>query len=83
MSFYLSWIAIRIFLYPMIMYIFLQLAYKEVIETGVLWHWPMMFMPVHFFLCVLNLKWSYDLFQPMIAKRLSRPDDDVGISSGL
>lgn len=71
------------------MYIFLQMAYLKVIETGVLFHWPMMFMPVHFFLCVLNLKWSYDLFQPMIAKRwsLSLPGstkEDVGVvSSGL
>ena len=88
LSFYLSWIAIRIFLYPTIMYIFLQMAYLKVIETGVLFHWPMMFMPVHFFLCVLNLKWSYDLFQPIIAKRFSssgstKENAGTVVSSGL
>jgi TLC domain len=85
-SFYVSWIAIRIFVYPAIMYIFCQMALQKVTDSGRLWHWPMIFLPVHFFLCVLNLKWSYDLFQPIIANRLSRPEEGTvvgGVASGL
>ena len=82
-SFYVTWIAIRIFLYPMIMYIFIQMAYDKIIETGVLWHWPMIFMPVHFFLCILNLKWSYDLFQPIITQYISKSHREVAVSGGL
>jgi hypothetical protein len=82
-SFYVSWIAIRVFLYPMIMYIFLQMAYDKVMETGILFHWPMIFMPVHFFLCVLNLKWTYDLFLPIFTRYLSSTKGDITMSRGL
>jgi hypothetical protein len=81
--FYLSWIIIRIFIYPYIMYTFCRMAHEEVVRTGVLWHWPMLFMPVHFFLCILNLKWSYDLFKPIIMRRLGLQRDNIGVSSGL
>lgn len=64
--FYISWIVIRCFIYPAIMVTFVQLAVRAVRETNQLWHWPMIFIPVHFVLCVLNLKWSYDLFMPII-----------------
>lgn len=84
LSFYMSWIAIRIFLYPTIMYIFVNMYFDAVARTGVWFHWPMIFMPVHFFLCLLNLKWSYDLFQPLITTWLSRSkEQEVGLSSGL
>jgi TLC domain len=84
-SFYATWIVIRIVLYPMIMYIFIEMAYDRVMETGILWHWPMVFLPVHFFLCVLNLKWSYDLFLPIVTKYVSQSKCDVpvGVSRGL
>lgn len=82
-SFYVSWIVIRIFVYPAIMYIFCQMAFAAVEETGVLWHLEMIFIPVHFFLCILNFKWTYDLFQPMFTKALSLSKEDVGVSSGL
>jgi len=63
-AFYLSWIAIRCCIYPAILVVFLLMARDKISETGVFWHWPMVCIPVHFFLCVLNLKWSYDLFLP-------------------
>jgi TLC domain len=78
--FYLTWIVIRMILYPLIMYIFVQMAVAEVQTTGRLWHWPMMFLPVHFFLCILNLKWSYDLFAPMLRRR---PGATTEIARGL
>ncbi|GKY99351.1 hypothetical protein MPSEU_000890200 [Mayamaea pseudoterrestris] len=82
--FYTSWIIVRCFIYPAILFVFLQMAHLKVLETNVLWHWPMLFIPVHFFLCILNLKWSYDLFQPMVQKWLAKDADGAAaISSGL
>lgn len=81
--FYVTWIAIRVFLYPMIMYIFVQMAYDRIMETGVLFHWPMIFIPVHFFLCILNLKWTYDLFLPMYTKYFTSTKGEIGVSRGL
>jgi hypothetical protein len=43
----------------------------------------MVFIPVHFFLCLLNLKWSYDLFEPVVRKWISKDGDGPIIASGL
>lgn len=77
LCFYISWIVIRIFVYPAIFAMFCVMARERIIETGRLWHWPMIFMPVHLFLCILNLKWSYDLFVPMLRTKTTK------IASGL
>lgn len=82
-SFYVSWIIIRCFIYPTILLVFLQMAKSRVLETNVFWHWPMLFIPVHFFLCVLNLKWSYDLFQPIVTKWFSKDGACSLVTSGL
>ena len=82
--FYISWIAVRCFIYPAILLVFFKMARLEIIRTNVFWHWPMLFIPVHFFLCVLNLKWSYDLFQPMIMKWFVKSvDASTGLATGL
>lgn len=82
--FYVSWIIIRVFIYPAILVCFLQLAYQEVVATEQLWHWPMIFIPLHFFLCLLNLKWSYDLFEPIIKRWIGASDKAAaGVTSGL
>ena len=65
-AFYASWIAIRCILYPMIMAIYLRKCREALEETGTLMHWPIIFVPVHGIFCVLNIKWSYDLFTPLI-----------------
>lgn len=85
LSFYLSWVVIRIFLYPAIMFIFVTMYFDAVAKSGVFFHWPMIFIPVHFFLCLLNLKWSYDLFEPLVAKWMTKNkyEAGVGVSSGL
>jgi hypothetical protein len=83
-AFYISWIVVRCFIYPAILCIFYQMAKAEVLKTKILFHWPMLFIPGHFFLCALNLKWSYDLFQPMVMKWfVKNVDGPAGISSGL
>jgi len=88
MLFYVSWIAIRCFIYPAILVHFLHLAREKVETTNRLWHWPMIFIPVHFFLCILNLKWSYDLFEPIIRKWVRRfkgekVESTSAVASGL
>ena len=83
--FYASWVVVRMYIYPGIMYVFCRLAYEEGVKTGIWFHWPMIFMPVHFILVLLNLKWSYDLFQPMIARTFSAGGHKAAadVSSGL
>eukprot|EP00522_Entomoneis_paludosa_P010999 CAMPEP_0172462736 /NCGR_PEP_ID=MMETSP1065-20121228/44778_1 /TAXON_ID=265537 /ORGANISM="Amphiprora paludosa, Strain CCMP125" /LENGTH=271 /DNA_ID=CAMNT_0013218479 /DNA_START=107 /DNA_END=922 /DNA_ORIENTATION=+ len=66
LCFYASWIIIRCYFYPAILVQFIQLADIRIRETGKFWHWPMIFIPFHFALCCLNLKWSIDLFYPII-----------------
>jgi hypothetical protein len=82
--FYVSWVAIRCFVYPAIMVVFLQMAHEEVVKTDTLWHWQFIFLPIHFFLCLLNLKWTYDLFEPIV-KRCMTWDVDTSstVSNGL
>eukprot|EP00563_Minutocellus_polymorphus_P006933 CAMPEP_0181032224 /NCGR_PEP_ID=MMETSP1070-20121207/6632_1 /TAXON_ID=265543 /ORGANISM="Minutocellus polymorphus, Strain NH13" /LENGTH=328 /DNA_ID=CAMNT_0023109615 /DNA_START=117 /DNA_END=1103 /DNA_ORIENTATION=- len=65
-AFYSSWIAIRCVLFPLIMAIYLRKCVEALEETGTLMHWPIIFVPVHGIFCALNLKWSYDLFTPLI-----------------
>lgn len=89
--FYTTWIVVRLFIYPAILAIFLSMAVQAVKDTGIYWHNAMMFIPVHAFLCLLNLKWSYDLFQPIVAKWIMSPRERAAaaaagrssVSSGL
>jgi hypothetical protein len=83
--FYVSWVAIRCVVYPAIMVVFLRMAHAEVVRTDSLWHWQFIFLPVHFFLCVLNLKWTYDLFLPIVKRCMSTDKDATAstVSSGL
>jgi hypothetical protein len=67
-AFYLSWIVIRCFIYPALLFNMFHLYHKRLVDTHQLWHFPMIFIPIHFSLCLLNLKWSYDLFQPIVRK---------------
>mmetsp|Transcript_34935 Transcript_34935/g.53573 ORF Transcript_34935/g.53573 Transcript_34935/m.53573 type:complete len:278 (+) Transcript_34935:243-1076(+) len=82
--FYVSWILIRCILYPSIFGVQLYLLKMEYDETGTIFHLPAICIPMHFFLCALNLKWSYELFLPPI-KKFIRGDDGANreISSGL
>lgn len=83
---YISWIIIRCFIYPAILVQFLLMASEAIQETKQFFHWPMIFIPVHFFLCLLNLKWTYDLFAPMIIQCLRRDKQNGGtikVASGL
>ena len=43
--FFVTWIIIRIFVYPFIMYLFITMWLTLVGETGKLFHWPMLAMP--------------------------------------
>ena len=80
--FYVTWIAVRIFIYPAILMEFLRLAVERVTETGVYFHWEMIMIAVHGFLCVLNLKWSYDLFAPIVKVWIGS-GKEVGVATGL
>ena len=49
-------------------------------KTGTLKHWPIIFVPIHFVLCLLNLKWSFDLFSPILTKFFhQRKDENYGL----
>mmetsp|Transcript_26001 Transcript_26001/g.60366 ORF Transcript_26001/g.60366 Transcript_26001/m.60366 type:complete len:133 (+) Transcript_26001:784-1182(+) len=71
--FYASWVWIRCVIYPGILLLFLKLAQRAKQETGTLMHWPIIFLPIHFVLCVLNLKWTYDLLcKPLVKKWIQK-----------
>lgn len=83
-AFYVSWLAIRCFLYPLIMAIYVQKCQVALVETGTLLHWPVIFVPIHFILCLLNLKWSYDLFTPIVSDWFKSSGVQKGsVSDGL
>ena len=82
--FYLSWIIIRCLVYPGLLYMFLHMAEEGIRETGTIMHWELLFVPIHFFLCLLNLKWTYDLFQPMFVRWVDKEKGPIqGVASGL
>lgn len=81
--FYITWIWIRCIVYPGVLLTFLQLAKEKIEETGTYFHLPMIFIPFHFGLCVLNLKWTYDLFTPIIKRWLGMGPKSVVVEKGL
>lgn len=81
--FYVSWIVIRCFIYPAILFTFLKLAADYIRETNELFAWPMIFIPVHFVLCLLNLRWTYDLFMPIIKNWFVSDAAAPTVSNGL
>jgi len=81
--FYVTWVLIRCIVYPWVLMIFLQLAVEIVVETRSLLHYPFIFIAVHFVLCCLNLKWTYDLFKPIVAKWFGKGRQEVAIQNGL
>ena len=81
--FYLSWIVIRCYLYPSYLIWFFVMAEERIRETQVYFHNEMIFICVHTVLCLLNLKWSYDLFTPIVKRWLGLGPKQVTISSGL
>jgi len=83
MMFYLTWILIRCIIYPAVLVEFLRLAVEKIAETGTLWHLPMIFIPAHFALCVLNLKWTYDLFAPIIKRWMGTGPRTMVVQNGL
>ena len=66
--FYVTWVLIRCVIYPGVLLTFCQMANDAIRTTGTVLHIPMIFIPIHFFLCLLNLKWTYDLFKPFFVR---------------
>jgi len=82
-SFYISWIAIRCFVYPAILYDFLRRAEIKITESGRFFHWELLFFPMQITLCILNLKWTYDLFKPIVLRWVSKDAAGPTVASGL
>ncbi len=81
--FYLTWIWIRCIVYPGVLLKFLQLAKERIEETGTYLHLPMIFIPFHFVLCVLNFKWTYDLFTPIVNRWIGMGPKSTVVQNGL
>lgn len=81
--FYFTWITIRCIIYPGILWSFLKIAVERIQETGTYFHLPMVFIPVHFALCLLNLKWTYDLFKPIVRRWLGVGPKPMVVQNGL
>ena len=79
--FYISWIVIRCIVYPGVLVSFLTLGYDVFHTEGLVFE--MLFIPLHSALCALNLKWTYDLFKPIVKRWLSSSGTPVVVSNGL
>lgn len=81
--FYITWIGIRCYLYPSYLFMFLRMADERIRETGVFFHKEMIFITVHTVLCALNIKWTYDLFTPIIKRWLGTGPKQMVVQNGL
>lgn len=78
--FYISWIIIRCIVYPGVLVSFLTIGYEVYFKEGLVFE--MLFIPLHSALCALNLKWTYDLFKPIVQGWFYNTDT-VTVSNGL
>uniref|UniRef100_A0A7S2S862 TLC domain-containing protein n=1 Tax=Eucampia antarctica TaxID=49252 RepID=A0A7S2S862_9STRA len=60
--FYVTWVAIRCILYPILLIPFWEISVQESLRQGTWIHLPSLICPIHSVFCVLNAKWTYDLF---------------------
>jgi hypothetical protein len=80
--FYITWIWIRCIVYPDVLFKFLVIAKAKIVETGG-FSLPMIFIPFHFVLCVLNFKWTYDLFKPIVKRWMGTGPKSMVVQNGL
>jgi TLC domain len=81
--FYGTWILIRCIIYPAVLIVFFRLASEVIALTGTLPFLPMTFIAAHFALCVLNMKWTYDLFNPIIKRWMGTGPKTMVVQNGL
>lgn len=81
--FYTTWLAIRCYLFPSILILFLQMWKEEIAIQEKYFFWETLFIPVHAVLCVLNLKWTYDLFKPIIKRWAGIGPKAIVVQNGL
>jgi len=61
--FYISWVSIRCILYPIMMFPLWKISVKEYRRTGSWMTLISLITPIHTVFCILNVKWTYDLFK--------------------
>lgn len=71
-AFYASWIVIRVFAYNWLLYRFIFDFHQRIVDNETL-AVPSVFLGTQIALNLMNLKWTYDLFLPII-KRMLNPD---------
>lgn len=81
--FYITWIVIRVYLYPHVLVLFLYIWREQIEIQGKIFFLELFFIPVHVILCVLNLKWTYDLFNPIIKRWMGMGPKSMGVQNGL
>jgi len=79
--FYLTWFTIRIFLYPLILWDFVQRYYETVQQTGNLANIYAAILPLHSCFVILNIKWTQELIMSKI-RYFKRGGKDA-VSKGL
>lgn len=81
--FYVTWILIRCFLYPYVLVVFGYMYRDAVVETGHYFFRETIFIFVHVALCILNLKWTKDLFTPIIKRWFGSGPKSLVVQNGL
>lgn len=81
--FYVTWLTIRCYLYPKVLMLFFLMWKEEIEIQGKYFFWELLFIPVHLVLCVLNLKWTYDLFKPIVKRWMGTGPKAMVVQNGL
>lgn len=81
--FYVTWIAIRCILYPMLVGPFYLYWMEHSAKVGTKWNIVMLSVPLHAAFCLLNLKWSYDLLMSKIRYWRRKGTGRQEVSKGL
>jgi len=81
--FYITWIYVRCYLYPHILVLFMYMWKEQIDSTGKYFRGELIFIPIHIVLCILNLKWTHDLFKPIIKRWLGTGPKSMVVQNGL
>lgn len=79
--FYISWVVIRCGVFPGVLIAFVKIGTEMYSREGFVFQ--MIFVPIHAAFCALQLKWTYDLFKPIVTQWLGMGPNKTGIANGL
>jgi len=75
-SFYITWVSIRCIFYPVLMFRFYDIWVQHSARHGTHFHLISFVLPIQSVFCILNAKWTYDLFMSKVRQIKSKKKDE-------